>query len=53
MVKGSAPIQMLKKGLGETAWKEKEALAIRYLEENLPELPIRLSSDAWLGLGIK
>jgi len=53
MVKGSAPIQMLKKGMGETAWKEKEVLAIRYLEENLPELPIRLSSDAWLGVGIK
>jgi ubiquinone/menaquinone biosynthesis C-methylase UbiE len=53
MVKGSAPIQMMKKGMGEVAWKEKEVLAIKYLEERLTELPIRLSSDAWLGVGIK
>lgn len=53
MVKGSAPIQMLKKGMGETAWREKEELAIRFLEEKLPTLPTKLSSDAWLGLGIK
>jgi ubiquinone/menaquinone biosynthesis C-methylase UbiE len=53
MVKGSAPIQMMKKNMGEAAWKEKEVLAIRYLEEKLTELPTRLSSDAWLGLGIK
>ena len=53
MVKGSAPIQMLKKSMGETAWLEQEILAIKYLEENLPSVPTTLSSDAWLGLGIK
>lgn len=53
MVKGSAPIQMLKKSMGETAWLELEILAIKYLEENLPSVPTTLSSDAWLGLGIK
>lgn len=53
MVKGSAPIQMLKKSMGETAWLEQEVLAIKYLEENLPSVPTTLSSDAWLGLGIK
>jgi ubiquinone/menaquinone biosynthesis C-methylase UbiE len=53
MVKGSAPIQMMKKSMGDATWKEKEMLAIRFLEEKLPELPARLSSDAWLGLGIK
>ncbi|MBI4938421.1 MAG: methyltransferase domain-containing protein [Nitrosomonadales bacterium] len=53
MVKGSAPIQMLKKGMGEAMWTEKEVLAIRFLEEKLTELPTRLSSDAWLGMGIK
>jgi hypothetical protein len=26
MVKGSAPIQMMKKGLGEALWREKENL---------------------------
>jgi ubiquinone/menaquinone biosynthesis C-methylase UbiE len=53
MVKGSAPIQMMKKNMGDAVWKEKEGLAIRYLEERLTELPIRLSSDAWLGVGFK
>jgi len=53
MVKGSAPIQMMKKALGETAWKEKESLAIEYLEAQLTTLPTTLSSDAWLGVGIK
>ena len=53
MVKGSAPILMLKKGMGETAWREKEILAINYLEENLPSTPTTLSSDAWLGTAIK
>jgi ubiquinone/menaquinone biosynthesis C-methylase UbiE len=52
MVKGSAPIQMMKKALGEQ-WPEKEKLALAYLEENLPELPTWLSSDAWLGTAVK
>lgn len=53
MVKGSAPIQMLKKSMGESAWKEKEILALDYLEEKIPSTPTTLTSDAWLGLGIK
>ena len=43
----------MKKILGKTAWKEKEVLPIRYLKDKLTELQTRLSSDAWLGLGIK
>lgn len=53
MVKGSAPIQMLKKNMGEAAWHEKEILALDYLKERLPSLPLPLTSDAWLGVGIK
>lgn len=53
MVKGSAPIQMLKKNLGENLWREKEVLALNYLEKNLPPLPTALAADAWLGIGIK
>jgi ubiquinone/menaquinone biosynthesis C-methylase UbiE len=53
MVKGSAPIQMLKKSMGENAWREKEILALDYLEARLPSTPAALTSDAWLGLGIK
>jgi ubiquinone/menaquinone biosynthesis C-methylase UbiE len=53
MVKGSAPIQMMKKGLGEVLWREKEKLALAWLEETLPALKMPLTSDAWLGLGVK
>lgn len=53
MVKGSAPIQMLKRNMGETAWLEKEICAIDYLKNTLPDTPTTLASDAWLGLGIK
>lgn len=53
MVKGSAPIQMLKKNLGENLWREKEMLALDYLEKKLPSLPTTLAADAWLGTGIK
>jgi len=53
MVKGSAPIQMLKKGMGEATWREKEALALDYLKEQLPSTPTELTSDAWLGVGVK
>ena len=53
MVKGSAPIQMMKKGLGEALWREKEKLALAWLEETLPTLKKPLTSDAWLGVGVK
>jgi len=52
MVNGSAHIQMMKKGLGDL-WPEKEKLALAYLKEALPKIPTELTSDAWLGLGIK
>jgi len=51
MVRGSAPIQMMKKGLGEALWREKEKLALAWLEETLPTLKRPLTSDAWLGVG--
>ncbi len=53
MVKGSAPIQMMKKNLGEEMWREKEKLALAWLEETLPVLKEPLTSDAWLGVGVK
>ncbi|MDD5056332.1 MAG: methyltransferase domain-containing protein [Sideroxydans sp.] len=53
MVKGSAPITMMKKSMDEAIWREKEKLAIRYLEETLTTLPTKLSSEAWLGVGVK
>ena len=53
MVRGSAPIQMMKKNMGEATWREKETLALDYLKESLPSLPTELTSDAWLGVGVK
>ena len=53
MVKGSAPIQMMKNGMGESVWREKELLALEYLEAHLPSIPTTLTSDAWLGTAIK
>jgi len=86
MVKGSAPIQMMKKSImsvrgepdgttshstklaseqvagyvephsdstGEELWREKEKLALTWLEETLPTLERPLTSDAWSGVGGK
>jgi len=53
LVKGGAPLQLMKKAMGEALWKEKEKLAIAFLEEQLPTTPTTLSSDAWLGVGVK
>jgi hypothetical protein len=44
---------MLKNGMGEATWREKEKLALNYLHERLPSIPTSLTSDAWLGTGIK
>lgn len=53
MVKDYAPMQMMKKGLGEAPWREKEKVALVRLEETLPTLKKPLTLDAWLGVGVK
>ncbi len=53
MVRGSAPILMMKKSLGEELWREKEKVALAWLEETLPTLKMPLTSDAWLGVGVR
>jgi hypothetical protein len=52
MLRGSAPIVMLKKDLGPI-WSEKEHKALNFLREKLGSNLVSLSSDAWLGVGIK
>jgi hypothetical protein len=39
--------------IGEALWREKEKLALAWLEETLPTLKRPLTSDAWLGVGVK
>lgn len=53
MVKGTAPLVLLKDKVGESAWKRKEKRVLEVLKEKLPALPCSLSSDAWLGIGEK
>jgi ubiquinone/menaquinone biosynthesis C-methylase UbiE len=53
MVEGSAPIVLLRKKLGEKTWKEREKLALAYLRKQWPMISGRLTSDAWLGVGVK
>ena len=52
-VKGSAPLVMMKKKLGEELWREKEKIALGYQEEVLAGKQGELTSDAWLGIGVK
>ena len=53
MVRGSAPITMLKNQLGEQAWAEKRAIMLTYLKEKLVNLPVTLNSRAYIGTGRK
>ena len=53
LVRGSAPIAMMKHKLPEELWKEKETHALEYLSNALSELPTSLTSDAWLAYGVK
>jgi ubiquinone/menaquinone biosynthesis C-methylase UbiE len=53
MVRGSAPIQLLKSQLGEPAWAEKRAVMLAWLKEKLTDLPATLNSRAWIGVGRK
>ena len=45
------PVEPHSKNTRETLWREKEALALAWLEETLPTLKGPLTSDAWLGVG--
>jgi len=53
MVKGSAPIMMMKQSMPKAEWAEKQWLVMHYLHEQMPDTPTSLSSDAWLGTGLK
>jgi len=53
MVRGSAPITLLRSQLGDTVWEEKRAILLAYLRSTLTDLPATLSSRAWIGTGTK
>lgn len=53
MVRGSAPLVMLKRSFSEEQWQEKEGAALEYLNKTITKVPTSLSSYAWLGCGSK
>lgn len=53
MVKGSAPIVMMKNSMQAEEWVEKEKIAINFLEQTFAPMPESFSSDAWIGCGLK
>ncbi len=52
-VRGSAPIVLLRKKVGEKKWLEMEKKALAYISENVAAFPVKLGSDAWIGVGRK
>ena len=53
MVRGSAPIAMLKNQLGKELWAEKRSVMLEWLKLQIPRLPVTLSSRAYIGIGQK
>jgi ubiquinone/menaquinone biosynthesis C-methylase UbiE len=53
MVRGSAPIVMLKNQLGGDVWTEKRAIMLEWLKGRIPHVPVTLHSRAYIGLGHK
>lgn len=53
MVRGSAPLEMMRKNLPAGVWVEKRKLIQAHLEKNLPALPATLYSKAFIATGTK
>ncbi|MCI0505732.1 MAG: hypothetical protein L0Z73_06425 [Gammaproteobacteria bacterium] len=53
MVRGNAPIVMLKNQLGEDMWTEKRAIMLEWLKGQIPQVPVTLHSRAYIGVGQK
>jgi hypothetical protein len=53
MVRGGAPLAMLKNSMPDEIWQEKRAGMLDYLKRQLTRLPVTLSSRALIGTGSK
>jgi ubiquinone/menaquinone biosynthesis C-methylase UbiE len=53
MVKGSAPIAMMKKNHTPEDWLTIEEKAKTYINDAITDFPVTLGSDAWVGCGTK
>ena len=53
MVRGNAPIVMMKNGMNAAQWQEKNQIALDFLYTRLGKGAGSVSADAWLGMGVK
>jgi ubiquinone/menaquinone biosynthesis C-methylase UbiE len=51
MLRGSAPVTVMKNSTDPITWSEREEICIEYLRRNLTSVP--LTSKAYLGIGVK
>lgn len=51
LVRGAAPMALLRQKLGEPEWARQEEIALDYLRGELTELPTRLGATAYLAVG--
>lgn len=53
MAKGAAPVLMMKREMGENAWRAKSEIAADHIARTVGAFPALLSSDAWFGVAAK
>ena len=53
LLRGSVPLVILREKVGEEKWAEMAVLGKKYLADHVGAGPVSLSSDAWLGVGVK
>ena len=53
IVKGSAPIAMLKNNTDDKTWIKMEKLALNYIEKSISQFPTSLTADSWIGVATK
>jgi hypothetical protein len=53
MVKGSAPLEMMRHNLPADVWAAKRKVILDFLTKNLPALPATLTSRALIAVGVK
>jgi len=53
MARGSAPVLMMRRKMGEDAWRAKSDAAVEHVARTVGAFPAFLSADAWLGTATK
>ncbi len=53
IVRGTAPLALMKQGLSPEQWREKSRIATDYLTRSLPALPAELRSQAFIATGVR